>query len=54
MYLSAETAINIVPVNIQFCTAGVDFKLRIFKGDLTNENTCQVRMFRILCEILDL
>ncbi|KAK9752536.1 WD domain, G-beta repeat [Popillia japonica] len=40
-FLSAETALNIVPVNIQFCTAGVDFKLRIFKGNLSDDNTCQ-------------
>ncbi|GJQ77428.1 hypothetical protein Trydic_g20826 [Trypoxylus dichotomus] len=41
VYLSSETAINIVPLNIQFCTASVDFKLRVFKGNLSNENTCQ-------------
>ncbi|KRT83708.1 WD40 domain-containing protein, partial [Oryctes borbonicus] len=41
IYLSSDTAINIVPMNIQFCTASIDFKLRVFKGNLSDENTCE-------------
>lgn len=43
--LSPETNTSVLPTIIQFCTAGNDFKLRLFKGDLSEDNTCKVSLF---------
>ncbi|XP_022901719.1 nucleoporin Nup37 [Onthophagus taurus] len=40
LYLSSETVLNIIPINVQFCTAANDFKIRIFKTNLSDENSC--------------
>ncbi|KAK4886425.1 hypothetical protein RN001_002696 [Aquatica leii] len=40
--LSSETAINTLPQSVIFCSAGVDYKLRIYKSDLGKESYYKV------------
>lgn len=40
--LSPETNTAFLPTTIQFCTAADDFRLRVFKGDLTDNYSCKV------------
>lgn len=39
--ISPETCIRDLPPSLTFCTAGVDFKLRLFRSDLKS-STCKV------------
>lgn len=40
--VSPLTSLAVLPKILQFSTAGNDFKIRVYKSDLVEENTCQI------------
>ncbi|KAL3265887.1 hypothetical protein HHI36_010078 [Cryptolaemus montrouzieri] len=40
--MSVETNLNAIPSMVLFCAAGTDFKIRVIKTDLENDNACKI------------